>query len=200
MRVILGGHWCSPPEGWTALTEQDQDILSPLRFADSSLDAVFTEHVIEHVSFAGAVSFFKEALRCLRPGGVLRTVAPMADCFAAPDEEYCRTSIRPWFVGEANLLSTLGVPLSQHGEAFLLNSMYRLHGHQFIWTRRLLVDVLTKVGFVAVYPCPIGESRAGVALERRLRGHAAVADHDSNQNVALNDVYDPESGVVEARK
>lgn len=50
-----------------------------LPFADTSMDAVYSSHCLEHLSPPDAKAFFAEARRCLRPGGVLRIVCPDMD-------------------------------------------------------------------------------------------------------------------------
>jgi predicted SAM-dependent methyltransferase len=76
MNLIFGGHWKQHEDGWEILTEKDQDITAPLKFNDNSVNAIFTEHVIEHVNLCQGIFFLKEAFRILKPGGILRTVAP----------------------------------------------------------------------------------------------------------------------------
>ena len=60
MKLILGGHWAQAPKNWTILTEAEQDITKPLNFPDNSVDAIFTEHVIEHISMERGIFFIKE--------------------------------------------------------------------------------------------------------------------------------------------
>jgi predicted SAM-dependent methyltransferase len=45
-------------------------------FADNSVDAVFSSHIIEHLTESVARHMLQESLRVLKPGGVCRTVAP----------------------------------------------------------------------------------------------------------------------------
>ena len=45
-------------------------------FADGTVDVVYGSHVFEHLSMSGARHFLREAMRVLRPGGVLRLVVP----------------------------------------------------------------------------------------------------------------------------
>jgi predicted SAM-dependent methyltransferase len=52
------------------------DLTGRLPFPDGSLDQVFTEHFIEHVSRARGVRFLAECARILRPDGVLRVSTP----------------------------------------------------------------------------------------------------------------------------
>lgn len=184
MRVIFGGHWKEEP-GWSVLTEGQQDITKRLAFDDASVDAVFTEHVIEHVPFIAAVGFLEECFRILKPGGVIRTVAPMLEALVErPPDDYAESSLNPWFATERFVLKKYGMDLNTDPHVFLLNSMYRLHGHKFIWSAELLARVKNAIGFEATVGL-VGVSPAGIALERRVRG---------------SDLRDPESGVVEAVK
>lgn len=45
-------------------------------FADGTVDVVYGSHVFEHLSVSGARHFLREAMRVLKPGGVLRLVVP----------------------------------------------------------------------------------------------------------------------------
>ena len=76
LKVIFGGHW-SNHSGWLILDQVDQNISKRLNFSDNTVDVVFTEHVIEHVSFTDGIYFFNESKRILKNGGVLRIVCPM---------------------------------------------------------------------------------------------------------------------------
>lgn len=77
-KIIFGGHW-SNHQGWLILTKDYQDITKPLLFPDESVDVIFTEHVIEHISFLEGISFMRESKRILKPGGVFRIVSPMLE-------------------------------------------------------------------------------------------------------------------------
>jgi SAM-dependent methyltransferase len=52
------------------------DIRYPMPFADERWSGIFAHHTVEHVSYEEALAFFREAHRCLRPGGTLRVVVP----------------------------------------------------------------------------------------------------------------------------
>ena len=52
------------------------NILESLPFDDSTFDAVYHSHVLEHLPRAAAPRFLAECRRVLRPGGVLRIVVP----------------------------------------------------------------------------------------------------------------------------
>jgi len=61
-------------DGSTSFIELD--ICEPLPFEDGCVDWVYAEHLIEHVSLAGALAWLKEVRRILAPGGLLRVTTP----------------------------------------------------------------------------------------------------------------------------
>jgi SAM-dependent methyltransferase len=182
-KIVLGGHWKSEEPGWEIYTQAGQDITKPLAFEDASVDVIFTEHVIEHVPFADGVAFFKDARRVLVPGGHIRTVCPMSDCMGGANAEYAERSLKPWFGAEEKVLQSLGLSLAIDPDAFLKMSLYTMHEHKFIWSRKLMQQVLMAIGFDLAYSVHIGAGED--ALERRVRGNAPSFE-----------TYDPESGVV----
>lgn len=53
------------------------DLCRPLRFVpDSSCDAVYASHLLEHMLFPDAQAVLRESLRVLKPGSVARFVVP----------------------------------------------------------------------------------------------------------------------------
>jgi SAM-dependent methyltransferase len=57
------------------------DIRYPLPFDDARWKGIFAHHVVEHISLEKARMFFREARRCLSPGGTLRVVVPDVEKF-----------------------------------------------------------------------------------------------------------------------
>lgn len=207
MKLILGGHWNKGPEGWTPLTERDQDITRRLKWADNSVDVIFTEHVIEHITFLQAIGFMKEAKRVLKPGGIFRVVAPMVDVFSEaefrePDylmKRYCQEQMAPYYKDEVAALQSLDLDLTVSILPFLTDFLVRKHGHQFCWSTVLMKKVLEAIGFShAVISSPgVSAFDSTTCLERTIRGtHGENAQRDFGADL----VFDPESGVVEAQK
>jgi predicted SAM-dependent methyltransferase len=52
------------------------DCRESLRFADGSVDAVYSSHLIEHLSPKFALRFLRESFRVLKAGGILRVATP----------------------------------------------------------------------------------------------------------------------------
>jgi predicted SAM-dependent methyltransferase len=71
-------------EGWVnvdlAGTRVDLpwNLADPLPFAPASVDAIFHEHLLEHLSYVEGVELHRRCLALLRPGGVLRVGVPDA--------------------------------------------------------------------------------------------------------------------------
>jgi predicted SAM-dependent methyltransferase len=68
------------------------DLAKPLPFADGSVDAVFHEHLLEHLPLAAGLSFTQECFRVLRPGGIIRVGVPDAGrllrSYVDPNDDY----------------------------------------------------------------------------------------------------------------
>ncbi|MFE4604024.1 methyltransferase domain-containing protein [Kitasatospora indigofera] len=121
------------------------DISEPLPFADGSVDWVYAEHLIEHVTMPVAVGWLREARRVLRPGGVLRITTPdlarYLAGYANDDGFLARHRRRLGMLG-------FGPPMPDR-PAFLVNQIFRYYGHQWIYDLDELRHVLTRAGFEA---------------------------------------------------
>ena len=59
------------------------DLRRPLPFRDGSVDAIFAEHLLEHLPFSGGVELLRECRRVLRPDGIARVGVPDLDRYIA---------------------------------------------------------------------------------------------------------------------
>jgi len=204
MRIIFGGHWNSIPNGWISIPEVKQDITTRLKYADNSIDAIFTEHVIEHISLKHAIFFMQESCRVLKPGGIFRVVAPMIDKLIAfqndeKGQRYAKGSLLSYYEKEDQALRGIGLSgIFEDPHTFMMDSLLKKHNHQFVWSTSLMAKALVNIGFAEVNITDPGYSKYDndTVLERIVRGTDPVS--------LLKDLnvthYDPESGVVEARK
>ena len=71
-------------EGWINVdliglpVDLSWDIRRPLPFEEDTVEAIFHEHVLEHIDAYRGYHFLKECHRILKPGGVMRIVLPDA--------------------------------------------------------------------------------------------------------------------------
>lgn len=79
VKLEIGG--LHPREGWlvtnvNAVTRNYLDATLTWPLEDGACEVVYADNMIEHVTLAAGRAMFKEAFRCLRPGGVIRLVTP----------------------------------------------------------------------------------------------------------------------------
>ncbi len=204
MKLILGNHWSEAPEGWTVLKEEDQDMTKTFQWDDNSIDAIFSEHCAEHLPFEGAISFFKESLRVLKPNGIIRTVCPCIDKMIrfknyAIGKHYADVQTAHYYPNEDAALKELGLEgIREEPIAFMMDSLFKGHLHKFLWTSSLMKKVLQKIGFRQVSVVEPGNSlfEEITELERTIRG---VDPEYCLKEFGITK-YDPESLVIEAKK
>lgn len=112
------------------------DLRGPLREASESVDYIFCEHFLEHLTRAEGQAFFRECFRVLKPGGVLRV--------STPDLEFI---LKCYKQGRIDLWSPTWNPQSP---AALVNEGLRLWGHQFVYDLEELREGLLIAGFNSV--------------------------------------------------
>jgi predicted SAM-dependent methyltransferase len=147
------------------------DATKPFPLPDAAFDAVFSEHMIEHLTYEDGIRCLAECHRVLRAGGRIRVATPSLDrlitlCDAEQSDlqgRYIRWSIDSFQGGAVPYLP-----------GFVVNNFFRDWGHQFIYDRQTLGHALESVGFVDVEEWPVGESgdQALVGLERHMRSAA----------------------------
>jgi len=124
---------------------------------DTSFDVVYSEHMLEHLTYADGQRCLRECFRVLRPGGTIRIATPslqrLAGLYDGGDmqERYVR-----W--AAATLEPDLRAPLP----GAVVNNFFRSWGHEFIYDPDTLRHALTAAGFGEIEEQPVGE------LERHL--------------------------------
>ena len=124
-------------------------------FEDASLEAVFSEHMIEHVSFPDGLKMLGECFRVLEPGGRLRISTPdlafLIDLYREDKNELQHEYIEwatEWFIPHA----------PEPVDTFVINNYVRDWGHLFIYDERVLRIALEKTGFTDIVRHEVGES------------------------------------------
>lgn len=141
MRKVQLGCGGMALDGWENY-DLDVDIRKPLPFPDGSVDRIFAEHALEHVTHREAWSFLEECWRALRPGGGVR--------LAIPDVHriwrHCHERRGAW---RAYLEA---VRRGSGGDGSVKSAVRAAvfeHGHQAAWTAELLWVFLKAAGFEA---------------------------------------------------
>ena len=108
------------------------DITRPWRCPGNHWAGIFSEHVLEHVSYSQAISVLRESLRTLKPGAWLRTSVP--DLRAYVD----------FYDGKPAATEFAQFPHPAIGVSFLT----QMHLHRSTWDADLMIRVLTELGFL----------------------------------------------------
>jgi len=150
-------------EGWlnTDLLPRSErvvtlDAIGLYPFPDESFDYVFSEHTIEHITYEQGLMMLTECLRVLRPGGKVRISTPniqfLIDMYAEGESERF-LEYRKWAAARF-------IPYTEeHSALFVVNNFFRNWGHQFIYDREGLKDLMKKAGFTQLSFCSPKESK-----------------------------------------
>ena len=113
------------------------DLRKGLPFTEDSVDFIYSEHFLEHLTFEESSKVIKEIYRCLKKGGVTR--------IATPDLDYVINK----YVGNWKDQDWLRSPdfafIKTRGN--MLNVSFRYWGHQYLFNEEDLKNHLTIAGF-----------------------------------------------------
>ncbi len=177
--------WLATDYDATGTDALQLDATQPFPVPSGSFDYIYTEHMVEHIPYVGAQSMFKECLRILKPGGVIRVVTPSIGFLTrilSSDRSKFEESYRNWsvssFVPEAPRITN----------AFFLNNFVRAWGHKFIYDLETLTLALEIAGFKRIVTCSFNQSE-----------HAALRNL-ANESRLPPGFLEMESMTVEASK
>lgn len=128
------------------------DATKSLPLKDSSVDYIYSSHMIEHLSQIGALSFLKEAKRALKSGGILRIVVPDLKIII---EQYLKSRDADTFMKGMFVQAPPISSLKQKIELFV--SGYR--HHQWMYDAESLSKLLKETGFKEVEICEAGYTK-----------------------------------------
>lgn len=147
IKLDIGGGYRKGEHGWiTVDTSYECDLYWDLRegipFADGTVDAVYSSHLFEHLTFTEGQVLLKECLRALKSGGVLSIAVPNARMYI---EAYLgiREVPREYFgwrqaYNETTAIDAVNYVAYMNGE------------HKYMFDQENLLFVLRKAGFVDV--------------------------------------------------
>jgi len=142
------------------------DATQAFPFPNASFDYVFSEHMIEHVSYDAGVRMLIESFRVLRPGGKVRISTPplefLIDTWMA-ERNGTLTAAQQQCI-DYNMRRKGNGVMEHPNACFLLNYFMRMdypdpRGHIFLYDDRTLRVAMTTAGFVNIEPFRIKESR-----------------------------------------
>src|SRR5205085_6802197 len=107
------------------------DITRPWKCPDNTWDGVFTEHVLEMLTYSDSIFVLTECLRTMKPGAYIRISLPDLEKYIGL---YQRTR------------DPVGFPEFPH-PVLAITFLTQMHFHRSVWTGELMMRVLTDIGF-----------------------------------------------------
>jgi predicted SAM-dependent methyltransferase len=149
VRVELGPGMMQPPPGWLSVDMSPTanfycDLRDPLPFPSSSIDEIYSSHVLEHLSLPQLRRLLADCVRVLKPGGIFSAAVPNGGMFVhSYTDAALREKLLTWIAASPDC--ELGTPMD------VVNHMAHLGGeHQFLFDEENLVALLQISGFTNV--------------------------------------------------
>jgi len=145
------------------------DVRRRFPLPDESFDVVFSEHMLEHLTYAEGQHCLRECRRVLRSGGRIRIATPSLERLArlydggVLQERYVRWAVE-------TLAPELEAPLP----GAVVNNFFRSWGHRFIYDPQTLRHALESAGFVDVAEAAVGELEGHLAEEPELNRYETI--------------------------
>ncbi|MFA6135327.1 MAG: methyltransferase domain-containing protein [Phycisphaerae bacterium] len=176
LHIGCGDHLLS---GWLNSTYYPQshqvlhlDATRPFPFADATFEHVYSEHMIEHITFDQGLGMLAECYRVLKPGGRIRISTPdlsfLVDLYRADKPRSHREYLK-WATDCFNPAA----PFSE--DTFVINTFVRNWGHVFIYDEKVLRHSVERAGFTGITRCSLGNSDD--AAMRNLENTARIPEN-----------------------
>jgi predicted SAM-dependent methyltransferase len=135
------------------------DVRERLPFHDGTVDFIYSEHLLEHLTYEEGGRFLHECFRCLKTHGVSR--------IAMPDLDYvCHKYDHDW--ANQDWLSWPGFEfIKTRGR--MINVSFRYWGHQYLYNEEDLRQQLMEAGFSKASRCASNASAHPELLELETR-------------------------------
>jgi predicted SAM-dependent methyltransferase len=151
-KLQIGGGG-NPLKGWlnTDILPNHKDVIfldarEELPFESDSLDYIFCEHMIEHISYHDGLIMLSECFRVLKKNGKIRIATPnlkvFLDLFSEKKSDD-QNQYMEWIL--KNWLNRQGI--NEKNPVFNLNLVMHAWGHEFIYDDKTLMELLTKANF-----------------------------------------------------
>jgi len=121
------------------------DATKTFPFKNESFDYIFSEHMIEHISYESADFMVKECWRVLKKGGKIRIATPSLENFKGfnPDDML----VKEYFEKQVKHLYKIPVPCDND---YLINYIFYNFHHRFIYGKSSMTHLLKSNNFTAL--------------------------------------------------
>lgn len=147
------------------------DLRFTLPFRDSSLDAIYSHHVIEHLP--NLDFHFREMFRCLRSGGVIRVGGPNGDSAIVA----MQAGDLAWFGDWPTMRRSAGGRFE--------NFIFCKGEHLTILTASFLRELCEDAGFVDIRTVSAGVTRAAAFFGPEVLSKEPTSHHDLPETIMV---------------
>lgn len=127
------------------------DLSKGLPFPDESVDFIYHEHLIEHLSKEEGKVFLRDCLRILKEGGIMRIACPDLKMIIR-DYQGDKFMEREW-------LNRIAVSYQGKSKCELFNICMRDWGHKYIYDIEEISMILDELNCVSIKECEVGVSK-----------------------------------------
>jgi predicted SAM-dependent methyltransferase len=131
------------------------DLRESLPFPAGSVNAIFHEHLLEHLTYWQGASLFGECRRLLRPGGILRVGVPDFGHYARD------------YAGSGEFINQMRAYTPTR--LLALAEVAYCHKHLSVWDGETLISLFRDSGFMQAETRRSGESSLGLAPDADYR-------------------------------
>lgn len=145
-------------------------------FKNDTFDYIFSEHLIEHLTYAEGQGMLRECFRVLKPGGKMRVATPDLETLVGlctREKSELQQRYVQWIIDTF-------LPGSDYHESFVINNAFFSWGHRFLYDRATLESALARAGFADIVRRSVGASEDDVF--RGMESHGlASGDEEMNR-------------------
>lgn len=131
------------------------DATKPFPFKNDEFDYVFSEHLIEHITYPQGLQMLAECYRILKSSGKLRVATPdllfLIELYRSDKSELQKEYIK--CDTDKNIKYA-----PCYEDTFVINNLMRNWGHKFIYDEKTLRYSLEKVGFTRISKYELSDS------------------------------------------
>jgi predicted SAM-dependent methyltransferase len=131
------------------------DATERFALADSTIDFIFSEHMIEHISYSHGSMMLVECYRVLRNNGKIRISTPDLPFLINLYQEQ-KTELQKEYIEWATAMFIPTAPCPN--DTFVINNFVRDWGHLFIYDEKTLRLSLEMAGFSDIQRCELNKS------------------------------------------
>jgi SAM-dependent methyltransferase len=182
IRKLQIGAGTNPLPGWlnTDLEPTTEDVLlldatKTLPFGDAIFDYVFSEHMIEHITYKDGLFMMKEVFRVLKPDGKVRIATPDAKKIVGlfsknkteEQKEYIQMVVteimglyspqrselqkrRPEWDIDCEHVRRYFPNIAEDGVCFIVNQLFRGFGHKHLYDENSMLALMLEAGFTNI--------------------------------------------------